>query len=44
MSKIGSGTKPVSYSNGTRIFFPGVRWPWQDADHSPSPSTEVKNE
>jgi hypothetical protein len=44
MLKIGSGAKPFLYSKGTRSSFPGVRWPWQAADHSLSPSTKVKNE
>jgi len=39
---LGANQSPIQRVPG--FFFPGVRWPWPDADHSPSPSTEVKNE
>jgi len=34
----------TSYSVGTAGPFSGVKWPRPKADHSPPPSTEVKNE
>jgi hypothetical protein len=36
----GSGFHPTSYSVGTRDFFPGVKRPGPEADHSPPSSAE----
>jgi hypothetical protein len=38
----GSGTHPASYLMGARGFFPGVKRPGREADHSPPSSAEVK--
>jgi hypothetical protein len=38
----GSGAHPASYSVGTKGFFPGVKRPGREADHSPPPSHEVR--
>jgi hypothetical protein len=40
--KTGSETHPASYPMGTRGFFPGVKRPGREADHSPPSSVEVK--
>jgi hypothetical protein len=34
---------PASYPIGTGSFFPGVKQPGREADHSPPSSAEVKN-
>jgi hypothetical protein len=34
--------KPVSYSRGTREYFPGIKRPVREADHPPSTSAEIK--
>jgi hypothetical protein len=39
----GSGAHPASYPVGTRGFFPGVKRPGREADHSTPSSAEVKN-
>jgi hypothetical protein len=39
----GSGVHPASYPIGTRGFFPGVKRPGREADHSPPSSAKVKN-
>jgi hypothetical protein len=38
----GSGAHPASYPMGTRGYFPGVKRPGREADHSPPPNAEVK--
>jgi hypothetical protein len=38
----GSGSHPASYAMGTRGPFPGGKAAGREADHSPSPSAEVK--
>jgi hypothetical protein len=40
---IGSGTHPATYLLGTGDFFPVVKRPGREADHSPTSSAEVKN-
>jgi hypothetical protein len=40
--QIGSRAHPASYPVGTRGFFPGVKRPGREADHSPPSSAEVK--
>jgi hypothetical protein len=40
----GSGGHPASYPIGIRGYFPGVKRPECEADHSPPSSDEVKNE
>jgi hypothetical protein len=40
----GSGSHPASYPMGTWGSFPGGKVAGHKADHSPSPSAEVKNE
>jgi hypothetical protein len=37
-----SGARPASYPIGTRGSFPGGKTAGREADHSPPPSTEVK--
>jgi hypothetical protein len=39
----GSGAHPASYPAGTRGFFPAMKRPGRETDHSPPSSTEVKN-
>jgi hypothetical protein len=38
----GSGAHPASYPMGTRCYSLGVKRPGREADHSPPPSTDVK--
>jgi hypothetical protein len=38
----GSGAHPASYPMGIKGYFPGGKRPVREADHSPSPSAEVK--
>jgi len=40
----GSGNHHTSNSNGTGTFFPGLKRPEREVDHSPPFSAEVKNE
>jgi hypothetical protein len=35
--------RPVSYSTGTGIVFPGVKWLLREADHLPTSTVKVKN-
>jgi hypothetical protein len=39
----GSGAHPASYQIGTGGFFPGVKRPGRESDHSPPSTAEVKN-
>jgi hypothetical protein len=39
----GSGTNSASYFKGTRSFFPGAKWPGNEADQSPPSSAKIKN-
>jgi hypothetical protein len=38
-----SGAQPAFYLMGTERSFPSVKWPGQEADHSPPSSAKVKN-
>jgi hypothetical protein len=38
----GSGAHPASYTMGTGVSFPGVKWPGHGVDHTPPFSAEVK--
>jgi hypothetical protein len=38
----GSGVHPTSYTMGTGSYFPGVKRPGREVDHSPPTSAEVK--
>jgi hypothetical protein len=38
----GSGPHPAPYTVGTECCFPGVMWPWHEADHLPPSSAEVE--
>jgi len=38
-----SGALPGSYPMDTGGYFPGVKWPGREADHSRASSAEVKN-
>jgi hypothetical protein len=40
----GSGPHPASYPTSTGDYFPGVKRPGREAEHSPPSSAEVKNE
>jgi hypothetical protein len=41
-SQTGSGVHPISHPMGTGGFFPGVKRPGPEADHSPPVRAEVK--
>jgi hypothetical protein len=43
-AETGSGVYPASYSMGTRSSFSGGKAAGHETDHSPPPSTKVKNE
>jgi hypothetical protein len=43
-AQTGSGAHAASYSVGTGGFFPGVKRPGPEADHSPPSSVEDKND
>jgi hypothetical protein len=40
--EIGSGVHQTSYPVRIGGFSPGVKWPWREAEHSPSAIAEVK--
>jgi hypothetical protein len=40
--QIGPGAHPASYTMGTGVSFPGVKWPGRGVDHPPSSSGRVK--
>jgi hypothetical protein len=40
--KNGSGAHPASFPMGTRVYFPRVKRPGREADHSPPSRAEVK--